>query len=718
MTFETFFRLISFTAVFCGFFSLWVSGTFGPVATVLFLIVIGAAWFLEDTRWQVSERIGTTLIVLALPAFLLAWRFDIISLSGDSALPGMLARLILSLSAIKLLQQKSSRDWVFLYLMSFFEVMLAAGLSISPLYLASFVIYVVVIVCAIVTFEIRKTAASLEGPRSHGLIRSINPVTLPTSRLPAASVILIVFMALIAVPMFFMLPRVSGAGFGGSHAGLSVSSGFSDTVKLGEVGAIQENDAVVMRVKRENGPEDRPLYFRGIALDTFNNQSWRKSSLNPIVLLEPSEGDRIVVDNARSRDDLAIHTIYLEPLDAPYLFAVPRALVIQGNFPVLYRDPFGALTFISRFERTSYRVLSDRSVPPASVLRADMAPYEQDTRNFRQLPRVYDVRIAELAEAVTAGATNRFDKAVAIESYLQTAYGYTLDRRASGREPLADFLFNVREGHCEYFATAMAIMLRTQGIATRVVNGFHGGEYNDAAGVTIVRQRNAHAWVEVYFPGEDVWVTFDPTPAAGLNSIGAGAGFSGSIKKYFEALEAFWIQYFVAFDNQEQRSLVHSIRGGLVGMQLTLAPYLEALNDLAAEWWAEVQGQAGAEARLYAIGRLVATVGGLAVFFFLFRWLYRRAKKWPFLQRLRRRVAGGTPPTIIEFYERMLNVLAARGLRREPFQTPMEFAASLDMTEAVMITEKYNRVRFGEKDLSPDEAGQIDLWLRRMTESP
>ena len=87
--------------------------------------------------------------------------------------------------------------------------------------------------------------------------------------------------------------------------------------------------------------------------------------------------------------------------------------------------------------------------------------------------------------------------------------------KASGPDPVADFLFNVKAGHCEYFATAMAVMLRTRGVVARVVNGFLPGEYNEAAGAYTVRQSDAHSWVEVYFPETRSWVTFDPTPSAG-----------------------------------------------------------------------------------------------------------------------------------------------------------------------------------------------------------
>jgi len=163
MSFEKFFRLISYAAVFFGFLALWVSGTFGLIATMLFVAVIVSAWFLEDSRWQISERWGTALIVLALPFFYLAYRMQWVTVeASDTMIAGILARMILSLAAIKLLQKKSDRDWVFLYLMAFFEVLLAAGLSISPLYLATFLIYLLLMVCAVIAFEMRRTAKEAE----------------------------------------------------------------------------------------------------------------------------------------------------------------------------------------------------------------------------------------------------------------------------------------------------------------------------------------------------------------------------------------------------------------------------------------------------------------------------------------------------------------------------------------------------------------------------
>ncbi len=716
MNFETFFRLVSYAAVFCGFLSLWVSGSFGLLVPVGFLSVMAAAWFLEDSRWQISEKLGTALIVLALPAFLLAWRFEWLTVGQlDTEVAGVLAKLILSLSAIKLLQQKSSRDWVFLYLMSFFEVLLAAGLSISGLYFLSFVLYLLVMVCAVIALEIRKTALAVDHGKTGTDQMKLADLRFPPSRLPITSIILIAFISLLAVPLFFMLPRVGGAGFGGNQNRLQASSGFSEIVQLGGIGNIQENDEVVMRVKLDNPADNAGMYFRGIALDTFDNLTWRRSMVKEF--LDKGDGDIIQIDTASNRENLSIQTIYLEPLNTPVLFALPRALIVQGNFSVLYKDLYGAISTDMKFERVSYKVLSDRSTPPPSRLRADVEPYSADSLNYLQLPEIFDRRISTLAEEITAGTANRYNSAKAVESHLRSNFGYTLQRTAGGREPLADFLFNIREGHCEYFATAMAVMLRTQGIATRVVNGFHGGEFNDAVGMTIVRQRNAHSWVEVYFPGEDAWVAFDPTPGGGLNPTGSGGGLAGTFRKYAEALETFWIQYFVAFDDQEQRSLARSVRSGLADVQVTTVFYLAAITEIIKAWWAGVRGADGVQARVYSIAQGLGVLVGIVLTVLFVRWFCSRAVRWRIWQMLRRRVTNAAHPGIVDFYERMLDVLAKRGIIREPFQTPLEFAADLRIPEAVIITEKYNRVRFGQKDISHDEANEIDGMLRRIEDS-
>jgi transglutaminase-like putative cysteine protease len=719
MNFDTFFKFISYAAVFCGFLALWVAGTFGIIGTALFMIVTAAAWYLEGSRWQLSERLGTALIVLALPVYYIASRMQIVSIGASGALiAGTLGRLILTLTCIKLLQKKSDRDWVFLYLMAFFEVLLAAGLSISAMYLASLVLYLLVMVCAIIAFEIRRSSMRV-AERTRDLIKhdgeEPTEAVLPLRRLPAISALLIAIIVCIGLPLFFFLPRVGGAGFGGSEHGVQTRTGFSDVVQLGNIGKIQQSDDIVMRARIDGHPGEQPdLYWRGIALDTFDGKAWGRSNLARDVY---AKGDRdlIPLDLASSRESILSETIYLEPLDTSVLFGLPKIVGIQTNLPAVSKDADGGISSTRAADRISYRILSDRSTTPIEELRADNKKYSPDEDRFLELPGNVDPRIEKLAAQVTSAYSNRYDKAKAVEQYLQTNFGYTLELKAGGADPLADFLFNVRQGHCEYFATAMAIMLRTQGIATRVVNGFHQGDYNEAADIWVVRQKNAHSWVEVYFPKPDTWVKFDPTPPAGQVAPSGETGFVGTINKYFEALETYWIQYFVSYDKREQRTLANSVRSGLGQYQHNLRSFLDSAQDELSDWWAEVKGERGPQASLSTIGYTVAYAAAAAAGLALFVWFARKVVKLKVWHRLADRFRGRRNGSIIQFYDRMLQILASKGFEREPHQTPLEFAYAIGMPEAVNITEKYNRVRFGEKVISSNESDEIERWLEEIS---
>jgi len=719
MRFERFFKVFSYLAVFCGFLSLWVTGNFGPVESSLFIVVLVAAWLLDGSRWLLSERIGTVLIVLALPSAYAAFKFGLFSFYGTEAvIAGVLARLILALTAIKLLQKKADRDWIFLYLMSFFEVLLAAGLSISFLYLSTFLLYLLVMACTVIAFEMRKTRRDV-GEKIYGEVSDSREncerigSKLSFGGFPAIALVLIAFIAALALPLFFLLPRVGGAGFGGMQRSLSTSTGFSDSVRLGGIGRLQQNDAVVMRVKLDGDRVDHgDLYFRGVALDTFDNRTWSRSKLGQKEPFLPDERGVIQVDYASGRDNLLVQTIYLEPLDTPVLFAVPKAIaVVQGNYAVLFKDKYGAISFQPNSERNSYKVLSDTSLPPVSRLRADEQGYSVESLGYLQMPEEHDRRIDELATQVAGNKKSRYDKAVAIETYLRSNFGYTLEMRSSGPEPVADFLFIVKEGHCEYFASAMAVMLRSQGVAARIVNGFHNGEYNEAAGMYVVRQRHAHAWVEVYFPKENVWVPFDPTPAS---SGDAGSGFMGRAEKYLEALDAIWIQYFVAFDNQGQRSLARTVRDGFVQYQSKTGSYFSRIQEAIGKWWQDARGDSGALASSIAVGSVVAIViVGLGVLLLVF-WIYRGIGRSAFFQRLRDRLWYRRQPSAVEFYDRMQQILSEKGFSRLAHQTPLEFADSTGIREVVQITRLYNLVRFGKRELDEREISEMGGLLEQL----
>src|SRR5438270_3435868 len=215
------------------------------------------------------------------------------------------------------------------------------------------------------------------------------------------------------------------------------------------------------------------------------------------------------------------------------VFTASNADSVQGNFSgagsvsdwtirhsYLLQDSTGSI-FNPFHNYAAVRYNATSHLPPinGAKLRAASTEYPEDIRaTYLQLPALLDPRIPQLAKQIGARARNPYDKSLAIEGFLSgSRFTYTLNLTGKpGGDPLAHFLFESRAGHCEYFASAMAVMLRTVRIPTREVNGFLPGEFNDLAGDYIVRASDAHSWVEVYFPGTG-WVTFDPTPAAAQN---------------------------------------------------------------------------------------------------------------------------------------------------------------------------------------------------------
>ena len=162
--------------------------------------------------------------------------------------------------------------------------------------------------------------------------------------------------------------------------------------------------------------------------------------------------------------------------------------------------------------------------PDPARLRAAPEGLPAGYRQYLQVPGEITEEVRQLAQDITRGATTRYDKAVAVTRWLRSNLGYTLKMESpGGTEPIHHFLLERRRGHCEYFSSAMAILLRTVDVPTRNVNGFLGGEWNEYNDYIAVRAGDAHSWVEVYFQGVG-WVTFDPTPSSDIDQLGRGGG--------------------------------------------------------------------------------------------------------------------------------------------------------------------------------------------------
>jgi len=317
-----------------------------------------------------------------------------------------------------------------------------------------------------------------------------------------------------------------------------------------------------------------------------------------------------------------------------------------------------------------------------------------------------DARIPLLAQQITAKAANDNDRGRALELYLQSKYGYTLELgKEPPADPVANFLFVRKEGHCEYFASSMAILLRELGIPSRIVNGFRAGEFNDLTGSYIIRARDAHSWVEAYFPGQG-WVAFDPTPAS-LRSTATGWQ---RVLLYLDAMSEFWREWVVNYDFSHQNTLGQNMTLSSRQNFLRLQRWARMKYDALLEMARKTRRQAQQQPREWGLRGVIALSGLLLLI--NARRLWRSARQ----QWLVRRPASAPQAAASIWYERMTRSLARRGWPRAPAQTAEEFVLTIEdprlrrSVEAFVL--RYQRARFGQSVESAQQLPELYESIR------
>jgi hypothetical protein len=290
------------------------------------------------------------------------------------------------------------------------------------------------------------------------------------------------------------------------------------------------------------------------------------------------------------------------------------------------------------------------------------------------------------------------ERARALERRLRRDYGYTLELLpARVADPLATFLFVRKKGHCEYFASAMAVMLRTLGIPSRVATGFLSGVYNPMTGWQVVRASDAHSWVEAWLPRRG-WVTFDPTPA---DPQPAASGVWNRASLLLDAADLFWQDWVVGYDFERQITLAARMQES--GRSLRFAWLGDAGAQMDAGMRA-VRGNATSILTVFALGALAILFGP---------GLLRKLRAHLRVRRAQRGEAQVSDATML--YERMLLALERRGLQKPPWSTPAEFARVLPASELAMLVEDltaaYNEFRFGGRR---EAAPRMVRLLRRI----
>ena len=465
-------------------------------------LVVRAALICGILRWNLSDRF-TTIVTVAYAAFFVA---DYFLLSRDFL--AATVHLLFFLAVMKILTARSNRDYLYTAVIAFLELLAAAILSTNFNFFLFLALYLLFAIAALTSAEIRRSVERSTVTARSGL-KNFYP------RLGMLSTAVTLGILMLTAGLFFILPRTAEAAFSRLISHRVFLPGFSNHVNLGDIGEIKTSSRPVMHVRFYATQAVGPMKWRGAALSEFDGKRWTNPNRKPELI--PVEDDHVVLAPLGSRPPgrRVNYHVDLEALDNDTLFFAGTPEILDLKARALYRSETASFRLGHAvppgFRYDAWSLLDDPperapALFPPPVL--SLAAREL----YLQLPTL-DGRIAELARPFAAGATGDLARARAVERHLRSDYGYTLqlpDREVA--DPLANFLFVRRKGHCEYFASSMAVMLRSLGIPSRLATGFQSGVYNPVSDLWLVRASDAHSWVEAWIPGYG-WKTFDPTPA-------------------------------------------------------------------------------------------------------------------------------------------------------------------------------------------------------------
>lgn len=567
--------------------------------------------------------------VLALMVFFL----DSTVISGDYFIG--VAHLTITFQAIKSFDLKEPWDHLQVYFMALLQLIIASEILYSVTFGFLFVLFLVLFVTAIVFAHFIK-----EGATSRVDLRK-----------PILSISLLTLI--VTVVFFISIPRISEGIWSKGHVKKIKSVGFSEKVHLGSFGAFKLDPTVIMRVEMDPVIKG-PYYWRGMTLDYFDGTSWISTLMKTRRVVDETDGVFLVQP---SSDGTVAQQIMLEPIDSNIIFGLNRVVSIKGTFRRLEKDPATSLfVWKKRSKRIQYTVRSDvdETIPVKSI---EIRGWER----YMQIPDPLRGKIGTLTGTILkAGGTEHLSdlqKSKAIESYLKNNYHYSLylEKPDEKNNPIIYFLFQSKTGFCEHYATAMTLMLRSAGIPARVVTGFLGGEMNTYGDYIIVRQSNAHSWVEAVIGGS--WRRFDPTPSVLAQS-------PSTFALYMDMLGLMWNRYIIAYSLSDQKEIVKAVSMPLM-MPGTADFKLERFT------------------RIFIVILLIATV--VAIYFLLKRI---QLKRYGF-------VTGN--------YIKLQKILKTKGIAIKQSSTPSEVrkeAVRLGMDESVIdFIKLYEEYRFGEKGI-------------------
>ena len=677
---EKFFQLSLLGLVASGFLAVAGSG-YLDTPTILLTgagLLLRASLVAGLLHFEISERVVTVLTIAYIGFYPLDYQF----LSGDFLTATV--HLVFFVAIARILSAKTNRDYLFTAVIALLELLAAALLSIQLNFFVFLGMFVLFAIATLTSSEIRRATEAVE--RRSGQIarhskRRVGP------RLAALSVLVTCGVLALTSGLFFLLPRTANAALRHLASRGYFLPGFSNQVTLGQIGELKTRSTAVMHVRVYNNGGRLNAKWRGSALSDFDGKRWFNTS-DPGERLSVGRDGRVILagdSQRRRRGRRVAYRVDINSIDSTVLFFAGTPEALNVNAPNIIRTPqdnyrIGAGTsdgmrydVYSFFEEETEPALDIEAIPAAIRAR------------YLQTPPL-DPRVPDLARRMSAGYVSDADRARAIESHLQRDYGYTLELpKIQVSDPIAYFLFSRKKGHCEYFASAMTVMLRSIGIPARMVTGFQSGVLNPITELYVIRASDAHSWVEAYLPGRG-WTTFDPTPA---DPNALAQSFWTRFSFYADAADTFWQEWVVSYD---------------LGRQLTLADRMEESTSRFKINWLNWSGES--MSRRLERGRELSRryfPQTLAAFALILCGAVAGPKAWRSLRlshrvrRAKRGRASIADATLL--YNRFLDMLNAKGYSKPPWYTPDEFARSVRQPEIAAVAEKfvaaYQELRFG-----------------------
>ncbi|MEF3255474.1 MAG: DUF3488 and transglutaminase-like domain-containing protein [Deferribacterales bacterium] len=438
-----------------------------------------------------------------------------------------LLQIVTIFISIKLIEDKRYRDYMQIILLSIFVITISGLFNLALSFIVYIVISIFIINATVIFLTIYDKIGEEYINKNEFYIILKRSTLIPILAIPLSIII------------FIILPRTNTPLFEFLSYSNSSKSGFTNNITLGAVSSIQEDNRIAFRVKMKE-IDLKDLYWRGIVFDLYKDGKWESSKNKDFINISRFKKNRVVE-----------YEVYLEPTGEKYFLMLDKPVSIEiDKHKVKVTEDF---EFISDTEITKKRYYKGYSVI-SNYLYDDFSDIENsvDTTYIPENVKRFAKRFYN---------NDPFKIIYGIMGFFQKDFRYSLYNLPTGKDSLEQFLFEKKVGNCEYFASAMALLLRSNGLPSRLVGGYLGGYYNRDIGYYLVANKNAHVWVEVLI--NDRWYRVDPTPAAlEMSSNRGNLPLLFKLRLYTDYISYYWTKFVINYDFNMQLSLVMGVKSG------------------------------------------------------------------------------------------------------------------------------------------------------------